>query len=262
MSEETMGVESTEVSPTTEEVEAPENHGENMLSGVPEVSEEIVDDGSPAIETIETSSDDNAVMLENGRIREELARQKERNEFLEKMAMNNPQAPVVPTQEDPYDPEDFATNASVEELVNKRVRAIEQRNANERIVSQEKSSRSTYSDYDAVAITLTSELIKGNPAKGIPPNRGFADALVAAVQRGENASELAYSFGKTHPEYSQQAITNGVKDVTKKIEKNMSIPQTLSNTSRSQAEKIADDHWNNVSDEELAREGMRRKGLL
>jgi len=260
MSEEAMGVEATEVSPTSETVEtpveAPIDHGENILAGG---VEEVVVDDSPVPETEGTSSDD-GVMAELARVREEVTRQKDRNDYLERMAFNNsPPAPVVPAAQAPeYDPEDLATNATVEEMVNKRIRDIENKNSQQRIVNHESEARKNHTDYDAVAIQLTTELIKGNPAKGIRPHQGLADALVASVQRGENASELAYTFGKTHPEYSSSAIANGVKDVTQKIERNMNTPQTLSNATRSQSEKVDGNFWENASDEDFEKERRRR----
>ena len=252
MSEEQIDVE--EVSSASEE----QDHGENLLGSVEE--ETVVADDSQVPETVEESTSDGN---DAAALRDELARQKERNDFLEKVAFNNQPQPQVPAEQAPeYDPEDLATNATVEEMVEKRVKAIEQKAAQDKVTSYESAARSTYTDYDDVAIKLTSELIRGNPAKGIPPNRGLADALVASVNRGENASELAYSFGKTHPEYSNNAVADGVKNLTSKIEKNLNTPQTLSNATRSQPEKIDENYWNNQSKADFEKERLKRLGLI
>jgi len=239
-----------------------ENTG--VITESPSVEEEVVEDvpqeevGVVDEQTAEEPANEQAVLTELQRVREELNRQRERSEFFERMAFSQqPQQKVQQELEKQYDPEDLTTYGAVEEMVNRRLQGLEANYRQQYLNTLESAARQKYSDYDSVLGTYTAELIKGNPGKGIAPDPG----VLNAIMHSSNPAELAYRIGMTHPDFSAGKVAQGVKKVSQKIEKNLNSPGTLSNVSKT-AKKDGSDYWDSASEEEFQKERMKRMGLL
>jgi hypothetical protein len=213
-------------------------------------------DGTQAEESV--PNDSSAIMKELSRVREDLARQRERSDYLERLAFNQQPQAVNEPEYDPKDLVDFETAESlVDRKMDKRLQAIEQGYVQQRIQTMEAAARQKYSDYDSTLATFTAELIKGNPEKGIQPDLG----LFNAINSSSNPAELAYRIGMTHPDFNKSRIADGARNISQKIEKNLSQPGTLSNAPR-QVQRDSADYWLNAKPEEFELERMKRLRLI
>ena len=147
-----------------------------------------------------------------------------------------------------YDPDDYPTNRTVQEMV--QAELAKQRSVQDQasVPMQESVMRLQYPDYDEVINTELPKLLAKNP--------GLASALKAA----NNKAELAYDLGRTSPDYLNKLREEATKKAAETIDQNTNKPSTLTDSTGADVEAVIK-KWENASDEELEKEARIRKGL-
>ena len=173
------------------------------------------EDQKPAVKSPEENYRD-ALVTEK-----EAKEQAERKaDLLEQMLSNQnrpvPEKPPDPTESDEF-LDDWATNRSVKQMLDTE-RAKDSQDRKQRDgIAQEMRARETHPDWDTVVMKYAKELFNK------PENAG----LYESVMNSPNPAELAYSLGKTHPDYLQVITEETSKQVAGKINENLQKPPTL-----------------------------------
>jgi hypothetical protein len=148
---------------------------------------------------------------------------------------------------DTFDPDDVATNASVEQMVNAKVQQLQ--GIQNQMTQQQQMAfmRSQHEDFDQVVGvgSLFDQVQKDTPG------------LLEFVNNHPQGVELAYKIGQTHPEYQQKLKEKAAQEVVSKAEKNLNKPPSI-DSGGDALEEMPD--YSKMTDEQIEKEIFKAKG--
>lgn len=170
--------------------------------------------------------------------------------FAEQMLQTMQTQASVPQAQEEVDPYDYATNESVERMVQDRVdKALFKSNAD---VAQQNYQRTKekYDDFDKVVgpNSYFDQIQRDNPG------------LMKKIQELPNAAEIAYRIGQSHSEYQKQKIEKATKGIADQIDANTKKTSTLSDVGGADTSIAEIDKYEKMSDTELDAEIRRVTG--